>query len=188
MHGKNQVVVIVVRPRSARRCAPLITELRTHGLQASGWKRERCRQVLCPGLRGYDCLDQSPRRAVGIGRVIKVEGVRRVGGRGPDRRCHFCRCAMGESASTGGSDHDAIVGFIGVENPAGAIGAGTVNRIRLIRLRPTRHVIASQQQGRTRVTRTAGSPALRSFQRGVVDRGLRRCVRRDRQSKRRAVA
>jgi hypothetical protein len=188
LHGEDQVIVIVVRACGARRRCPLIAELRPHSLQASGWKRERSGQTLCSGLRGHDRLDQSPRGAIGIGRVIKVEGVRRVGGRGPDRCRHLCRGRMRERAATSRRDYDAIVGFIRVENPAGAIGAGIVDRIRLIRFRSTRHVIASQQQGRTRVTRTAGRRALRSLQRRIVDRGLRRCVRRDRQGKGRAVA
>ena len=132
--------MIVVWPCGAGGCAPLIAELRPHGLQTPCWKRERRGQALRSGFRGHDRLDQSPRWAVGVGRVVKVEGVRRVGGVGPDRCRHFRGCAMGQCATAGRGNHEPIVRFIGVESPAGAVSAGTLNRIRLIRFRAARQV------------------------------------------------
>ena len=123
LHGKNQIVVIVVRACCARGSAPLIAELRPDSLQASGWKSERRGQALCSRLRGHDRLDQSPRRAVGIGRVVNIEGVRCIGGVGPDRGCYFRGCAMGQRAAAGRGNHEPIVGFIGMENAAGAVRA-----------------------------------------------------------------
>src|ERR1022692_4937628 len=60
LHGKDQVVVIVVGACGTRGRPSLIAELRTHRLQAAGGKRERGGQALGSGLRGHDRLDKYP--------------------------------------------------------------------------------------------------------------------------------
>jgi hypothetical protein len=164
LHRKHQIVVIVVCPRSAGRRASLISELRPHRLQAARRKRKRRRQRLRSGLGRFNRRDKHPRRTVRIRRVVKVERVGSESAPRPNCCRHGRRSAVRQRSAARRCHHDPIVGLIRMEGPAAPIGAGT-NGVRLMRLRTARHVIPSQQERRSRVTRRSDRRAFRSLQR-----------------------
>lgn len=172
--------MIVVGAGGARTRTSQIAELRPHRLQTPGRQSKCCRQALRPGFGGHYRLDKHPRGAVGVGGIVKIQGVGSKSAVGPDRCRDRSRGAVGQRAAAGGH-HDPVVRLIRVEGPRGAVGAGVVDGVGLIGFRAAGDVIASQQQGWTRITRCAYGRTLWSFQRGVINRGLRSRRRSHRQ-------
>lgn len=148
LHREDQIVVIVVGACGARGRSSQIAELRAHSLQAAGGKRERGGQSLRSRLRRHNRLDKNPRRAVSVGGIVKVQRIRGESSVGPDRCRDRCRGAV-RQRTTGGRNHDAVIGLVGVEHSGGAVSAGIVDGVRLIGFCAARDVIASEQQRRT---------------------------------------
>ena len=163
--------MVVISACGTRGSAPQVAELCANSLQAAGGKSERGGQALRSSFRGHNRLDQHPGGAVGVGRVVEVKSVTGEFCGGPDRCRDRRRGAVRQRAPAGGSNHDTVVGFVDVERSRGPVGAGIVNGVGLIGFCTARHMIASQQQGRTRVTRDTDGRAPRSLQHGIVDSG-----------------
>jgi hypothetical protein len=149
VHGEDQIVVIVIGSRAARRRASLVSEVRPHSLQRAGWQRVRRGQRLRSSRRWHDRSNEHPHRTVRIGCVVQIERVRRSSTPSPYRRGDFHGLPVRHRSASRGCDHDAIIGFIGVECSRGTVCARAIDVVGLIRLRASRHRVASQQQRRS---------------------------------------
>ena len=113
-HREDQVVVVVVGLGQAGAGRALVAEAGPHRLQRA--RGQRCRWRTASGVRRRrePAWRLSPRRAVGVGRVVELQGVRRWGRPGPHRGVHPHGLAGGQVGAVQRRDHDPVVGLVDV--------------------------------------------------------------------------
>ena len=183
VHSEDQIIVIVEAAAATCGRASVIAEVGAHRLQVASRKSVSGGDFLRTTSSWSERPDQYPGRTICIGRIVQVEMVQCERTVGPDCGGDGGRSAVSQSATVG-SDHDAVVGLIGVEGSYRAIRAGVVDGVGLIGFRATRERVASEQQRWAGIARRTSSGAFGRLEYRVKNGRLRAASCRYRQGNR----